>query len=389
MTNDDMMTDGPDPARPMRVLIVTDAWRPQVNGVVRTLEETRKVLVGMGCEVEVIAPQESVGPEGAGWARPDFRTLPLPTYPDIRISLFPRAEVRRRMLAFAPHAVHIATEGPLGWAARALCLRWGMPFTTSYHTQFPEYVRARAPVPERLTYAVVRRFHNAGGCTMVTTPSMVEFLRPRGFAHLAAWTRGVDLSRFDPGLRWAPDGVYAGLPRPVWVNVGRVAVEKNIETFLSLDLPGTKVVVGDGPARAELEARFPDAVFTGAKGGEELARHFADADVFVFPSLTDTFGLVIIEAMACGTPVAAFPATGPIDIIPGSGAGVLAEDVSAEALRAACLAALEVPRATARAHAETFSWQAAGERFFELLTPDYRPKARERWRRLRRMGARL
>ena len=373
----------------MRVLIVTDAWYPQVNGVVRTLDETRKVLVGMGCEVEVIAPQESVGPEGAEWKRPDFRTLPLPTYPDIRISLFPKAEVRRRMMAFAPHAVHIATEGPLGWAARGLCIRFGMPFTTSYHTKFPEYVRARAPIPERLTYALVRRFHDAGGCTMVTTPSMVEFLEPKGFAHLAAWTRGVDLAQFDPRFRHAPEDVYAGHVRPVWVNVGRVAVEKNIETFLALDLPGTKVVVGDGPAREELEAKFPEARFVGVKSGDALARHFADADVFVFPSLTDTFGLVIIEAMACGTPVAAFPVTGPIDIVPGSGAGVLAETVTPDALREACLDALDIPRAAARAHAETYSWQAVGERFFALLTPDYRPRARERWRRLKRLGARL
>ena len=359
----------------MRILIVTDAWHPQVNGVVRTLDETVRVLRAMEHEVEVIAPSDG------------FRTVGLPTYPDIRISVLPRREVGRRMVAFAPHAVHIATEGPLGWAARGLCLRWGMPFTTSYHTKFPEYVRARVPVPEALTYAVVRRFHNAGGCTMVTTPSMVRFLEPKGFEHLAAWTRGVDLAQFHPGHRHSPEDVYAGLERPVWVNVGRVAVEKNIEAFLDLDLPGTKVVVGDGPARAELESRYPDAVFAGVKRGDDLARHFADADVFVFPSLTDTFGLVVIEAMACGTPVAAYPVTGPIDIVPGSGAGVLDED-----LRAACLAALDLDRDAARAHAEGYSWQAVGERFFELLTPDYRPRARRRWARLRKSavwGARV
>ena len=368
----------------MRVLIVTDAWYPQVNGVVRTLDETRRVLLGLGYEVEVIAPQEAVGPDGGDWGRPDFRTLPLPTYPDIRISLFPKREVARRMKAFAPHAVHIATEGPLGWAARSLCIRWGMPFTTSYHTKFPEYVRARAPIPEAWTYAMVRRFHNAGGCTMVTTPSMVEFLEPRGFEHLAAWTRGVDLAQFDPRFRYNPEDVYAGLERPVWVNVGRVAVEKNLEMFLGLDLPGTKVVVGGGPALEDLKARYPDVRFTGVKTGDALARHFADADVFVFPSLTDTFGLVIIEAMACGTPVAAYPVTGPVDIIPGSGAGVVDAD-----LRTACLAALDIPREAARVHAETYSWEAVGKRFAELLTPDYRPRARERWRRLKGLGARL
>ena len=374
----------PSSGRPLRVLIVTDAWYPQVNGVVRTLDETRRVLVDLGYEVEVIAPQEAVGPDAADWGRPDFRTLPLPTYPDIRISLLPKREVARRMKAFAPHAVHIATEGPLGWAARSLCIRWGMPFTTSYHTKFPEYVRARAPIPEAWTYALVRRFHNAGGCTMVTTPSMVEFLEPRGFEHLAAWTRGVDLAQFDPKFRHAPEGVYAGLERPVWVNVGRVAVEKNLEAFLALDLPGTKVVVGGGPALEDLKARYPDARFTGVKAGDALARHFADADVFVFPSLTDTFGLVIIEAMACGTPVAAYPVTGPVDIIPGSGAGMVDAN-----LRTACLAALDISREAARAHAETYSWEAVGQRFAELLTPDYRPRARERWRRLKGLGARL
>ena len=350
----------------MRILVVTDAWFPQVNGVVRTLDETVRVLRGMGHEVEVVAPSDG------------FRTVALPTYPDIRVSVFPRREVARRMIAFAPDAVHIATEGPLGWAARGLCLKWGMPFTTSYHTKFPEYVRARLPVPERLTYALVRSFHNAGGCTMVTTPSMVEFLAPRGFTRLAAWTRGVDLEGFNPRYRKSPDDIYQGLARPVWLNVGRVAVEKNLEAFLTLDLPGTKVVVGDGPARAELERRFPDAVWAGVERGEALSRRFADADVFVFPSLTDTFGLVIIEAMASGTPVAAFPVTGPVDIVPGSGAGVLDAD-----LRAACLGALEFDRARARAHAETYSWQAVGERFFELLTPDYAPAARERWRKLK------
>ena len=354
----------------MRVLLVTDAWYPQVNGVVRTLDETCRVLESLGHEVEVIAPSDG------------FRTVALPTYPDIRISLLAGREVARRMIAFAPDAVHIATEGPLGWAARGHCLRWGMPFTTSYHTKFPEYVRARLPVPERLTYWWVRRFHNAGGCTMVTTPSMVEFLAARGFTRLSAWTRGVDLAGFHPRFKAAPEDVYAGLARPVWLNVGRVAVEKNLEAFLALDLPGTKVVVGDGPALEELTSRFPDAVFRGVRRGEDLSRHFADADVFVFPSRTDTFGLVIIEAMASGVPVAAYPVTGPIDIIPAAPAHAPAGVVDAD-LRTACLRALDLDPAHARAHAETYSWQAVGERFFELLTPEYKPRARARWRRLK------
>jgi glycosyltransferase involved in cell wall biosynthesis len=359
----------------MRILIVTDAWYPQVNGVVRTLDETARALEAMGHSVEVIAPSDG------------FRTLPLPTYPDIRISLFARREVARRIIAFAPEAIHIATEGPLGWAARGHCLRWGMPFTTSYHTKFPEYVRARAPIPLSLTYNYVRKFHEPGGCTMVTTPSMVEFLKARDFKHLAPWARGVDLEQFNPKWREAPEDVYAGLARPVWVNVGRVAVEKNIEAFLALDLPGTKVVVGDGPAKAALAAKYPDAVFTGVKSGDTLARHFADADVFVFPSLTDTFGLVIVEAMASGTPVAAYPVTGPIDIIPGSKAGVVDED-----LKTACEAALKLSREDAVIHAQNYSWHTVGKRFFELLTPDYEPTARARWKRLKqsaKWGARM
>ena len=354
----------------MKILLVTDAWHPQMNGVVRTLDTTVGILRERGHAVEVIAPSDG------------YRTFPLPTYPDIRLAPFAARDVRRRMIAFGPEAVHIATEGPLGQVARAACLRWGMPFTTSYHTKFPEYIKARVPfVPLSLPYRFVREFHNAGGRTMVTTPSMRDFLAERGFEHLAVWARGVDTALFHPDKRRHPDDVYAGLARPVWVNVGRIAVEKNIEAFLRLDLPGTKVVVGKGPQEAELRARYPDAVFAGPKFGEDLARHYADADVFVFPSLTDTFGLVIIEAMACGTPVAGFPVSGPVDIIPGSGAGVVDED-----LRAACLAALELPRGGARRHAEGYSWDRVVDVFFDLLTPEYTPVARRRWRRIRRLG---
>ncbi len=341
-----------------------------MNGVVRTLSETVDALRTRGHIVEVIAPSDG------------YFTLPLPTYPDIRLAPFAKNDVKRRILAFAPEAVHIATEGPLGQSARALCLKWGMPFTTSYHTKFPEYIKARFPfIPLSWPYKFVRDFHNSGGQTMVTTPSMVEFLKTRGFTGLAPWARGVDLGIFRPEHRFAPEDVYKGLPRPIFVNVGRVAVEKNIEAFLALDLPGSKVVVGDGPQLAQLKKKYPETHFVGAKFEQDLSRHFADADVFVFPSKTDTFGLVIIEAMATGTPVAAYPVTGPIDIVPGSGAGVLDED-----LRAACLGALELSRETTAAYAQNYSWEAVTDVFFSLLTPEYAPKARRRWRRTRRLA---
>lgn len=356
----------------MKILLVTDAWHPQMNGVVRTLDTTVETLRARGHTVEVIAPSDG------------YWTMPLPTYPDIRLAPFARADVEKRIVKFGPEAIHIATEGPLGQVARALCIRWEMPFTTSYHTKFPEYIKARFPfVPLSLPYRFVRDFHNSGGRTMVTTPSMVDFLTERGFTRLAPWARGVDVKLFHPSKRRPdddPDNVYAGLPRPIWVNVGRVAVEKNIEAFLDLDLPGSKVVVGDGPQLEELKKRYPDITFTGAKFGDELAHYFADADIFVFPSLTDTFGLVIIEAMATGTPVAAYPVSGPIDIIPGSKAGVVHDD-----LKTACLDALKLSREDARAHAETYSWDTVTDVFFDLLTPVYEPTARKRWRRLRRL----
>lgn len=353
----------------MKILLVTDAWAPQMNGVVRTLTETVNALRVEGHKVEVIAPSDG------------YWTMPLPTYPDIRLAPFAKADVERRIVRFGPEAIHIATEGPLGQAARSLCLKWGMPFTTSYHTKFPEYIKARFPfVPLSWPYKFVRDFHNSGGQTMVTTPSMVEFLKERGFTGLAPWARGVDLSLFHTGQRENPEDVYKDLPRPIFVNVGRVAVEKNIEAFLELDLPGSKVIVGDGPQMASLVKKYPDAHFVGAKFGDDLARHFADADVFVFPSKTDTFGLVIIEAMATGTPVAGYPVTGPIDIVPGSGGGVLDND-----LRKACLGALECSREDAAKHAQNYSWKAVSEVFFDLLTPEYEPTSRRRWRRTRRV----
>lgn len=353
----------------MKILLVTDAWEPQMNGVVRTLTMTVESLRKKGHVVEVIAPSDG------------FWTIPLPTYPDIRLAPFSKHIVENRIVHFGPEAIHIATEGPLGQAARSLCLKWGMPFTTSYHTKFPEYIKARFPfIPLSLPYKFVRDFHNSGGRVMVTTPSMVEFLETKRFKHLAPWARGVDLTQFHPGQRNNPDDVYASLRRPIFINVGRVAVEKNIEAFLELDLPGSKVVVGKGPQLDELTKKYPDTLFVGAKFGKDLARYYADADVFVFPSKTDTFGLVIIEAMATGTPVAGYPVSGPIDIIPGSGAGIVSED-----LRQACLECLELDRNIAALHAQNYSWEAVSDTFFSYLTPEYEPIARKRWRRLRRL----
>lgn len=341
-----------------------------MNGVVRTLTQTVAELKKAGHEVEVIAPSDG------------YWTMPLPTYPDIRLAPFAKWDVEKRIVHFGPEAIHIATEGPLGQAARSLCLKWGMPFTTSYHTKFPEYIKARLPfMPLSVPYKFVRDFHNSGGQVMVTTPSMVAFLEKRGFKKLAPWARGVDLSIFSPEKRFEPEDVYKDLPRPIFVNVGRVAVEKNIEAFLNLDLPGSKVIVGKGPQMEELVKKYPDAHFVGPKFGEELARHYADADVFCFPSKTDTFGLVIIEAMATGTPVAGYPVSGPVDIIPGSNAGVVSDD-----LKQACLDCLELKREDAAAHAQNYSWETVSKVFFDYLTPEYEPVSRKRWRRIRRLG---
>lgn len=339
---------------PIRLLIVSDAWTPQVNGVVRTLATVADELRALGDTVEVIGPDR-------------FPTLPMPSYPEIRLALLPRLRLKRLVDEFGPSAVHIATEGPLGWAMRRLCLRRGWPFTTSFHTRFPEYLHARTRVPLRISWALMRRFHNAGAGTFAATPSLQNELLERGFKRVLPWTRGVDLSLFSPG----PSPDFAELPRPIFLNIGRVAVEKNIEAFLSLDLPGTKVVVGDGPQRAELAARFPKVHFAGWRMGEGLASAYRAADVFVFPSRTDTFGLVLLEAMACGTPVAAFPVMGPLDVVADSPGGVLSED-----LRAACLAALDCPRELARAHAERFSWPACASAFRRQLAllPEIYPR---------------
>jgi len=332
-------------ASPIRLLTVSDAWTPQVNGVVRTVANVADELRAMGDIVEVIGPDR-------------FPTMPMPSYPEIRLALMPRFRLRRLVDAFAPTAVHIATEGPLGWSMRGLCIRRGWPFTTSFHTRFPEYVQARTGLPPRMAWALMRRFHNASAGTFAATPTLHNELVSRGFLRVLPWTRGVDLSLFSP----AASDDFAGLPRPIFLNAGRVAVEKNIEAFLSLDLPGTKVVVGDGPQRAELEAKFPNVHFAGWRMGEGLASAYRAADVFVFPSRTDTFGLVMLESMACGTPVAAYPVMGPLDVVADSPGGVLNED-----LRAACMAALECSRPAARAHAELFSWPACAGAFRDQL----------------------
>ena len=329
----------------MRLLIATDAWHPQVNGVVRSLQHMVDAAGARGCETVLLTPS-------------DFRSMPMPGYPEIRLAWATRRRVAERWAGLAPSHVHIATEGTLGHAVRRHCLATGQPFTTSYHTRFPEYLAARAPVPESWSYAWLRRFHGAARGTMVSTPSLEQDLRARGFRNLMRWTRGVDTALFRPEAGPAP-AALADLPRPLFLFVGRLAVEKNVEAFLRLDLPGAKVVVGDGPDRARLEALAPAARFLGTRTGAELAALYAAADVFVFPSLTDTFGIVLLEALACGTPVAAYPVTGPLDVIGATGAGVLDHD-----LRAAALAALAVPRAAARAEALRYGWGESARQFY-------------------------
>jgi glycosyltransferase involved in cell wall biosynthesis len=331
-----------------RILIVTDAWTPQVNGVVRTLRTITDEMRAMGKTVEVIGPDR-------------FRTVPMPSYPEIRLALFPRRKLARLIEEFQPDALHIATEGPLGIAARAYARRRGIVFTTAFHTRFAEYLQARTRIPLALTYAWLRRFHGAGAAVMVATQSLRAELGARGFKNVRAWSRGVDLAAFHPEPKedWK-------LPRPIFAYVGRVAVEKNLRAFLDLELPGSKLVVGDGPQRKALERDYPGVHFAGARHGAALASAYAGADVFVFPSRTDTFGLVVLEALASGLPVAAFPVTGPLDIL-GEAAvpvGALNED-----LRLAALEALQINRSACRGHAEHYSWAACTQRFLDNLVP--------------------
>jgi len=335
----------------MRVLVATDAWHPQVNGVVRTYERLAQEAPELGFEVSFLAP-------------PLFRTLPCPTYPEIRLALAGPRAIARHIEELRPDFIHIATEGPIGFMTRRYCRKTKHPFTTSYHTRFPEYVSARLPVPEDWCYALQRRFHNGAAGTFVATPSMTAELKARGFERLMPWSRGVDVDLFRP----RPVRLYG--PKPVFLYVGRIAVEKNIKAFLDLDLPGRKVLVGGGPQTTELAKAYPDALFTGPKHGEELAQAYASADVFVFPSLTDTFGLVLLEALASGVPVAAYPVSGPKDVLTDPRAGVLRSN-----LREASLRALDLDREAARQHALLYSWENSARQFIEnvLRCPQHGP----------------
>jgi glycosyltransferase involved in cell wall biosynthesis len=323
-----------------RVAIVTDAWLPQTNGVVTTLTRTGECLRQLGHEVLFLTPES-------------FRTVPLPTYPSIRLALFPGRRVKTILNDFKPDAVHIATEGPLGFAARRYCLNKKLQFTTAYHTRFPEYLRLRAPIPITWSYRLLRWFHARAERVMVPTESQRQVLMRWGFQNVVIWTRGVDTALFRPRGK-----DFLNAPRPISLFAGRVAVEKNIEAFLQLTIPGTKYVVGDGPDMDKLTAKYPQVRFVGFKYGEELASYLAAANVFVFPSRTDTFGLVMLEAMACGVPVAAYPVTGPIDVVRQGETGVLDEN-----LHSAVVRALAMDGRPARRYAEQHSWLAATEQF--------------------------
>jgi glycosyltransferase involved in cell wall biosynthesis len=324
----------------MRILIATDAWHPQVNGVVRTLTSLARSVEKLGVTIEFLSPD-------------GFPTVQVPTYPGLRLALPNPRRIAKRIEQANPDAIHIATEGTIGIMTRAWCLRHGRPFTTSYTTRFPEYISARWPIPERWLYAALRRFHAAAAVTMVATPSLTAELGQRGFGNLGMWTRGVDTDLFSPDRAFKLD-----LPRPIFISVGRIAVEKNLEAFLSLDLPGTKVVIGAGPQEAELRQRFPDTKFLGLLENGKLSGHLAAADVFVFPSRTDTFGVVQLEALASGVPVAAFPVTGPKDVIGTHPIGALNDD-----LRNACLDALKMSRQACREYALAHSWENSARQF--------------------------
>lgn len=332
------------PDLPKKIALVTDAWSPQINGVVTTLKTTVATLKELGCDVLVIEPSQ-------------FNTFACPTYQEIRLAWFPYAKMNRIINEFAPDAIHIATEGTLGHAARKWCLRNEVPFTTAYHTQFPEYFAARLPIPTSWIYGYLRRFHSAASRTMVATHSMEKVLESNGFKNIVRWSRGVDTNSFRPIGK-----EYLASERPIWLYAGRVSVEKNIEKFLCMDLPGSKVVVGDGPARPMLVSKYPDVKFVGYQHGESLVEHMASADVFVFPSRTDTFGLVLLEAMACGVPVAAYPVTGPVDVVEQGVSGVLHED-----LEKAAKMAYRLRPEDCRAHAIKFSWSNATAQFIKNL----------------------
>src|SRR6202521_2820516 len=325
----------------MRILVATDAWHPQVNGVVRTLTNMAEAARALGVEVSFLTPQS-------------FRTFAMPSYPDLRLALPYQAKIARLIADARPDSIHIATEGPIGLLVRRYCRKHQLPFTTSFHTRFPEYISARLPIPEAWIWTALRAFHGPSQAVMAATPALAGELRARGVRNVVWWPRGVAASQFHPR---AAD---LGLPRPVFLCVGRVAVEKNLEAFLDLDLPGTKVIVGDGPARAALMRKYPQAVFLGARQGEELAKTYAAADVFVFPSRTDTFGLVLLEALASGVPVAAFPVTGPRDVLGSAPVGVLSDD-----LRQACLSALRISPQACLEFAAGHTWKASARAFVD------------------------
>ncbi len=332
----------------MRIAIITDAWSPQVNGVVRTLVATRTELEKRGHVVEVISPDL-------------YPSIPCPTYPEIRLAVTRAAWVGDRIAKFAPDAVHLSTEGPLCLAARRWCLRQGFPFTTAYHTQFPDYFEARTGISAEWIWMYMRWFHGASQAVLVSTPSVRQMLSAHGIPHHRHWSRGVDLANFSPDA--PPPELFANLPRPIQLYVGRIAVEKNIEAFLASDHPGSKVVVGDGPARAMLAAQFPGVHFLGSLSGRALAGVYAGADVFVFPSRTDTFGLVMIEALACGTPVAAYPVSGPIDVVTQT-TGALDEDLTAAIARA-----ITRDRDHCARYGASFTWAASAAQFLSGLVP--------------------
>jgi glycosyltransferase involved in cell wall biosynthesis len=330
----------------LRIAIVSDAWRPQINGVVRTIETVAQILRADGHDVEVFGPDR-------------FRTLPCPTYPEIRLSLFPGARLAHMLKLYAPDAIHLVTEGPLGWAARNFCLARGIPFTTAYHTRFPEYVHARIRLPLSWSYAFVRRFHAPSAGVLVVAQSIRDELAGRGFKNLVPWSRGVDITAFHPRPR-----TQTGDARPIWLYAGRLAIEKNIKAFLDLDLPGTKWVVGGGPQLKELKSRYKNARFFGSVDTDELSLRYGESDCFVFPSRTDTFGLVMVEALASGVPVAGYPVPGPLDVVTDPKVGALDED-----LRTACLAAIDRDPADCRRHAETFTWERCAAQFLTALQP--------------------
>jgi glycosyltransferase involved in cell wall biosynthesis len=334
--------------RQNRILLVTDAWHPQINGVVRTMEKMAEELKKMGQEIFFITPQ-------------DYRTIPCPTYPEIRLSINAYPKVYRKIREINPNVVHIATEGPLGFFARGYCIDHKIHFTTSYHTKFPEYIKQRFKIPLKITYAYLRFFHKRAAKILVTTPTMVKELSSRGFKNLVVWARGVDHS------------VFSNTPKkklsyksPIFIYVGRVAIEKNIKTFLNLKLEGSKIVIGDGPQLNELKKKYTEINFLGAMNEKEIAAYLAASDVFVFPSKTDTFGIVIIEALAAGVPVAAYPVPGPIDILQGTSVDCLDEDLSISIKKA-----LKINREDCKKVSEKYTWENCAKIFLDSIIPNF------------------